>query len=199
MLNRRIILLTTALAGAGLALPAVAAAPAESFIAENIQRGFDILNDKGLGEAARRQKFADFLLGLTDMHRIALFMLGKYAATATPADIDAFVATFQDYTLAVYQSYFAQYAGQSLRVTGSHLRAADDTIVTTMLQNGSGPTEVDFRVRSDSGKPVLVDFSVAGLWLGVAQRDEFETVLARNNGDIKALIAHLRDAQSAYH
>ena len=58
------------------------------------------------------------------MRRVALFLLGRYASTATPADLDAYVAAYQDYILAVYQSYFSQYAGQSLRVSQSRERAA---------------------------------------------------------------------------
>ena len=55
---------------------------------------------------------------------------------------------------------------------------------------------VDFRVRTDGAKPVLVDLGVAGVWLALAQRDEFLSVLAQNNGDIKALTAHLQAAQT---
>jgi ABC-type transporter MlaC component len=47
-------------------------------------------------------------------------------------------------------------------------------------------------VRTDGEKPLLVDVAVAGVWLSLAQRDQIQAVLARNNGDIKALIAHLR-------
>jgi ABC-type transporter MlaC component len=52
--------------------------------------------------------------------------------------------------------------------------------------------EIDFRVRTDQAKPVLVDVGVAGVWLALAQRDQIQSVLAQNNGDINALIAHLR-------
>ena len=37
-----------------------------------------------------------------------------------------------------------------------------------------------------------MDIGVAGVWLALAQRDEFLSVIAQNNGDIKALTAHLR-------
>src|ERR1700759_4870103 len=96
------------------AVPAFAANPAEDFVASNIQAGFDILNDKALSAEDRKARFASFLLGLTDVKRVALFLLGKYAATTSPADTDAYLAAYQDYVLAVYQSYFAKYAGQSL-------------------------------------------------------------------------------------
>ena len=61
---------------------ALAADPAETFVATNIQAGFDILNDKTLPAEARRAKFATFLEGLTDIRRVALFLIGSAAATA---------------------------------------------------------------------------------------------------------------------
>jgi phospholipid transport system substrate-binding protein len=174
-----------------------AANPAETFVSGNIQAGFDILNDQAISAAQRRERFASFLIGLTDVKRVALFLLGRYAATAAQGDLDAYVAAYQDYVLAVYQSYFARYAGQSLHVMSSRERAPGDFVVTTnMVGSGAAPMEVDFRVRTDGAKPVLVDLGIAGIWLALAQRDEFLAVMAQNNGDIKALTAHLRAAQT---
>ncbi|HEX4026365.1 MAG TPA: ABC transporter substrate-binding protein [Rhizomicrobium sp.] len=192
------------LLGAGaLALPfalgaqkaKAAANPAEDFISGNIQTGFDILNDHSLDAAERGRRFASFLLGLTDMRRVAVFLLGQYAPSASPADLDAYVAAYQDYVLSVYQSYFARYAGQSLHVRASHERAPGDFIVNTDMTGGSQPMQIDFRVRTDGAKPVLVDFAVEGVWLALAERDQFVSVLAQNNGDVKALTAHLRALQ----
>ena len=175
------------------ALPAQAANPAEDFVANNIQAGFNILNDRSAGAAERRQRFADFLLGLTDVRRVAIFMLGRYAADAAPADLDAYIAAYQNYALSIYQSYFQLYAGQTLKVISSRERASGDFIVTTnMVGRGGAPLEVDFRVRTDGVKPLLVDVAVAGVWLALAQRDQFLATLAQNNGDIKALTAHLQ-------
>ena len=196
-MNRRHLLLAIGAAASVFAFPAWAASPAEGFIADNVHNGFDILNDKAAGVAQRKERFAAFLLGLTDVKRVAIFLLGKYAASATPADTEAYYAAYQDYILAVYQSYFAQYAGQTLKVLDSRERAPQDFVVRTSMVGGSGaPMEIDFRVRTDGAKPVLVDLSVAGVWLALAQRDQFQSVLAQNNGDIKALTAHLRSAQA---
>jgi len=141
----------------------------------------------------RRDRFASFLLGLTDVQRVALFLLGSYASNAPQADLDAYVAAYQDYAMSIYQSYFQLYAGQTLRVISSRERAPGDFIVVTnMVGQPSLALEIDFRVRTDQAKPLLVDVGVAGVWLGLAQRDQIQAVLARNNGDIKALTAHLR-------
>jgi phospholipid transport system substrate-binding protein len=175
----------------------MAAGPAEDFVSGNIQAGFDILNDKTLSVAQRSDHFASFLTGLTDMKRVALFLLGRYAASASQTDLDAYFAAYQDYVLSVYQSYFSRYAGQSLHVIASRERAPADYVVTTNMVGGSSaPLEIDFRVRTDGPKPVLVDLGVGGVWLALAQRDQFLAVLSQNNGDIKALTAHLRAAQA---
>lgn len=181
---------------AALALPfasqARASNPAEDFISGNIQAGFDILNDRNLSATERSQRFASFLLELTDLRRVAIFLLGQYAPQASSGDLDAYVAAYQDYVLSVYQSYFARYAGQNLRVRSSRERAPNDYIVNTEMVGGGQPMQIDFRVRTDGAKPVLVDFAVEGIWLALAERDQFVSVLAQNNGDIKALTAHLR-------
>jgi len=192
-MHRRHLLLGAGALTVAFALPAQAANPAEDFVANNIQAGFNILNDRSAGAAERRQRFADFLLGLTDVRRVAIFMLGRYAADAAPADLDAYIAAYQNYALSIYQSYFQLYAGQTLKVISSRERASGDFIVTTnMVGRGGAPLEVDFRVRTDGVKPLLVDVAVAGVWLALAQRDQFLATLAQNNGDIKALTAHLQ-------
>lgn len=169
-----------------------AANPAEEFVGTNISTGFDILNDRSLSSQERGSRFASFLLGLTDLRRVAQFLLGRYAAQASPGDLDAYVAAYHDYVLSVYQSYFARYAGQTLHVRASRERAPGDYIVNTDSVGGGQPMQIDFRVRTDGPKPMLVDFAVEGVWLSLAERDQFISVLAQNNGDIKALTAHLR-------
>jgi phospholipid transport system substrate-binding protein len=188
---------TLALCGFSLISPVWAANAAEDFVSVSILKGFDILNDTGVPVAERRQRFATFLLGLTDVRRVALFLLGSYAAKADPADIDAYVAAYRDYVMSVYQSYFALYAGQSLRVVSSHERAPGDFVVTTQITGGNAATPIDFRVKTDGPQPLLLDVAVGGVWLGLAQRDQFMSVLAANNGDVKILTSHLRNITHA--
>jgi phospholipid transport system substrate-binding protein len=203
MIARRAFL-AAGLALCGLcALPAQAGTPAEDFVASNIQKGLAVLNDAQLTPEQRGQQFEQILLGLTNMKRIALFTLGQYARTASDADKADFAAAFQDYAVAVYRSYLGNYAGQTLKVVGSTARGPDDFIVDTVMVdprggNGQPPLHVNFRVRTDSGKPELTDFSVAGVWIALSQRDQFVAFLAQNKGDVKTLSAHLRQTASQY-
>jgi phospholipid transport system substrate-binding protein len=196
-LARRAILLS-ALALPVLAQPALAADPAETFVSQNIEKGLTLLNNKTLSADQKRDQFEQFLLGLTDLKRIADFTLGQYRRTAPAPDVAAFEAAFRNYAVAVYQSYFSKYAGQTLKVTNSTLRAPTDYIVATQMidatdRSGRPPLEVDFRVRTDGPRPVVVDVSVAGVWISLEQRDQFVAFLGQNNGNVKLLISHLAD------
>jgi phospholipid transport system substrate-binding protein len=198
-LMRRAVLVLAVLAAAPLLTirPAAAAQTvAESFVDENIHKGLDILRDRKLNTVQRRDQFETLLLGLVDVRRIGLFTLGQYRRTAPPEDIEAFVNAFKNYAAAAYQSYFAKYTDQTLKVMGSTERSPTDFIVQTQLiEPGSSqaPAEVDFRVRTDGGKPVLVDVAYQGVWLSLEQRDQFVSFLGQNNGNVRSLIGHLSE------
>jgi phospholipid transport system substrate-binding protein len=197
-LARRAVLMSGLLAAVLAPTAALAADPAESFVSQNIQRGLSLLNNKALSKEQRRDQFEQFLTGLTDLKRIADFTLGQYRRTAPPGDVAAFEAAFQDYAVAVYQSYFSKYAGQTLKVTNSTLRAPTDYIVATQMidpadRSGREPLEVDFRVRTDGPRPVVVDVSVAGVWISIEERDQFVAFLGQNNGNVRLLISHLSE------
>ena len=179
--------------------PAGAATPAESYVQENVQRGLQILNNHSMPDAQRKSEFRDFLTGLTDIKRIALFTLGASRRSASPADVDAFVNAFRDYAISVYESRLTQYSGQTLKVIGSTDRALGDTVVSTVLVDpsaktqGQQPIEVDFRVLSDNGKFVVIDVSIAGVWLAIEERDQFSAFLEQNNDSVPALVSHLNE------
>lgn len=185
------------LALTAFASPAAASTAAEAFVQSNVQRGLQILNNASLSKEQRQEQFRAFLVTLTDLRRIALYTLGPARRTASPADQDAFVEAFRNYAFAVYGAEFSKYSGQTLRVTGSMQRAPGDELVRTVLVDpqapaGQQPIEVDFRVYNSGGKFSVVDIVVAGLDLAITEQDDFSSFLAQHNGDLKALIANLR-------
>lgn len=172
---------------------------AEDFVSTNIQKGLGILDDQALSPRQRSEEFEHFLLGITDIKRIALFTLGQYARTAPEADQDAFASAFRDYSVAVYRSYLGNYAGQSLKVVGSRERSPTDFVVATKVNGAEGNgLEIDFRVRTDGGKPEVTDLGLGGIWLAVEERDQFGSFLAQHHGDVQALAAHLNTVAQGY-
>lgn len=200
---------TVMLRGAVIAVLAAAALPlaaraqdapsAQAYVQTNIQNALSILQDRSLAAAERRDRIHGFLLSLLDTQRIALYTLGPAQATAAPGDLAAYVAAFRDFMVANYNSKLGFYAGQTLSVTNTTQHAPGDFVVSAVLvdpsgaANGKTPPEVDFRIVYTDGKFYIVDASIEGVWLALAERDDFQGFLKEHNGDVNALTAHLKD------
>ncbi len=183
---------------AGLqAPPAHAATPAESFIQQNIDKGYAILNDTSLTPQKRAENFRIVLGGIMDGKRVAVFTLGPYARSASSAQIDAFSDVFLDFVIAVLQHDIAGNPGQRLAVTGSVVRAPDDIIVMARLlgspKSNGAPINMGFRVRKDAnGADTLVDLQVEGVSMAMAQRSDFSAWLQQHDGDVAGLTRELK-------
>ena len=197
---RRIVLmmaLLLALPFAFAAQPARAASPAETFIDQNVQKGLAILANQSLSDTQRKAQFRTFLLGLTDLDRIALFTLGPAKRTASDADKAAFVDAFRDFAISIYETRLTSYSGQTLKVTGSQTTGRGDTIVQTTLidphASNNQPLPVAFRVSNTNGKMVVIDVNVLGVWLAIEERDQFSSFLGDHGNSVPALVAHLKE------
>jgi len=177
---------------------AAAANQAETFVQQNIDRGYVILNNASLPADQRHMQFRNFMLSVIEIKRIGLFTLGQYANGAAKADIDAFTSAFTDYAVAVYESRLRKYKGLTLTVTGSIQRATDDVVVDADVVNPNAasnapPIKAAFRVRKSSdGKPVITDVQVEGIWLVLSQRSDFTGFLQQHSGRLSALTDKLK-------
>jgi len=177
--------------------PDAQATPAsEAFIQQNLEKANVILTATSLSDAERHEQIRALLLGLAASRRIALFTLGPYATGAAPADLDAFVGAFTNYSVAVYENALDRYKGQTLKVTGSSDRAADDSLVQTEFVNpeptNAAPIRLGFRVRrAENGAPTITDIQVEGVSFDSAQRADFTAYLQQHNGSIPELARNL--------
>ena len=189
-----LVLLALFSVGAGGAI-AAPANDAETFVQTSIDRGYQILNNKGLSVTERQVQFRAFLNSITDTKRVALFTLGTFARNASQGDLDRFFATYDEFAAAMYQGYFDWYTGQSLRVVNSVVRSQDDVVVYADVIGPSGTPQfkIGFRVRKDaSQKNIVTDFQFEGVWLALNQRADFTSFLQQNKGDFGLLSTELQ-------
>ena len=168
-----------------------AAEEAEAFIRSNIDKSYAILNR----DASNRQaEFRALLLPIVDTRRIALFTLGPYARGQSQPELDAFIAAFADYLVAVYKRGLDVYRGKSLEVIGSTERGPGDVIVNAVVDGQqASKTHIDFRVRRQpGGANVITDLRVEGVWLALSQREEFIAYLQQHHGSIAELSSELQ-------
>lgn len=189
----------TGAAGAPFLAPdrAAAQAPrdqgAEQFVQAQGQRVIQILADRSQSPAARIAAFRAAVLEIADVPRITRFVLGKYARTITPDQMQRFAAVFQEYAQDVYQERLSDFQGDTLTVTGSLARQPGDVVVRTTISGGGAdqPTAVSWRVLGSGSSWKIVDVEVSGVWLAITQQQDFVSTVDNHGGDIDALIALL--------
>jgi len=165
---------------------------AEQFVQAQGQRLITILADQSQTDAAKLRTFRSAVDEIADVPRITRFVLGKYARTITPAQMQRFSVVFDDYAQDVYQQRLADFQADTLTVTGSLALKPGDVVVKTNLSGGKAkPAEVSFRVLGSGASWKVADVEVEGVWLAITQQDDFVSTIDNHGGSVDALISRL--------
>ncbi len=173
--------------------PAFADAKTEAYVQKNASEVLASLNDPSLNAEERTQKFNKYMDEFTDMTAVSNFAIGKYARRFSEEDLAQYRKVFREYALAVYENELDAYRGEEVIVKDSVDRAADDSIVNTVIKRQDGKDmDVRWRVLTRDGEYQVVDvaLNLDGnlIWLAIEQRAQFLALLDRTNGSADALI-----------
>ena len=153
----------------------------------------EVLNNKtdpSLREARFRELFdTDF-----DCPGIARFVLGRYWRSASQEEQQEFVKLFENYVVFVYTTRLSNFGGEALKVSGSRSDGDGVIVSTDVISPGAAPPmKIDWRLVSDNGTYKISDVIVEGVSMMVTQRSEFASVVQRNGGQVRSLIAMMRE------
>ena len=188
------------LAGAFIlfATPALAAPPlvnpadAVAFMNTLWDRAVEVLNNK-TDPTVREARFRELFHTDFDCAGIARFVLGRYWRTASEEEQQEFVKLFEDYVVFVYTARLSNFGGEALKVRGSRSDGDGVIVSSDVVSPGAGsPMRIDWRLVSDNGAYKISDVIVEGVSMAVTQRSEFASVVQRNGGQIRGLIAMMR-------
>lgn len=182
------------LAVAPLGHGALAADDSNAFIVQLGEQAAATMTDRTISSAVRLQRFGAIVDRDFDVPEIAQFMLGRYWETATQADRDDFTNVFRDYMIRIYADNFANFSSESFRVVDQRPGSESTTTVRTQITEiATGqPIVIEWRlVRKPEGLKVL-DLSVGGISLAIAQQEEFASAIQRSGGQVSALTLMIR-------
>ncbi|GAB5457104.1 MAG: hypothetical protein Hens3KO_01340 [Henriciella sp.] len=178
------------------AAPAFADAKTEEYVRVNANDVLQSLNAPDLDEVGRRAAFQKYMDEFANIDAVAKFAIGKYSKRFTPEEMDAYIKTFRNYALVVYEYYFNAYRGKDVKVVGSTDRNANDSIVDTKIIREDGrEMDVRWRVLNRRGNYQVVDVALNTdgnlIWLGIEQQAQFISILDQSNGSADALISKI--------
>ena len=173
--------------------PVVNPADAVAFMNQLWNRAVEVLNKKS-DPALRQERFRQLFHADFDCPGIARFVLGRYWRDASEEEQRDFVKLFEEYVVFVYTARLSNFGGQDFKVRGSR-SDGDGVMVSTDVfsPGGSSPLKIDWRLVSDNGTYKINDVIVEGVSMLVTQRSEFASIVQRNGGQVRGLLAMMRE------
>ena len=144
--------------------------------------------------AQRRQQVATILRRAVDIEGVGRFILGRWWRQATPAEQQEYLRLFEETLIRNLSARFGEYQGVRFALGRSQQRTEEDVLVNTIIErSNTAPFSLDWRVGDVNGQPKVVDVIAEGTSLRLTQRSEYSSVIQRNNGQVSALLAAMRN------
>ena len=129
-----------------------------------------------------------------DIRGIGYYSLGSYRKTLSDKKKSEYFDIFEKYFLKSFSSRLAEYTDPKIRVDSQKKLNDKYTMVASVLLATAEKPEIkiDWRViTKNPDKPLIIDVVIEGVSLAKVQREEFNSIIQNNGGDINALFLSL--------
>ena len=141
-------------------------------------------------------KLNDIAENNVDIDGIGLYALGKYRKIISENERIKYKKLFKSYFLKSFSSRLVDYSDPKINVVSEKKVNEKYTIVTTILEATSKNPQIkiDWRIYTKNPeRPLIRDLIVEGLSLARTQKEEFNSIIQNNDGDINYLFKALEE------
>ena len=166
---------------------------ASEFINDLSTEASNILSSK-LSEEEKIVQLKKIGQNSVDIEGIGFYTLGKHRKTLTEAQKKQYQELFRNYFLKSFSGRLVGYTDAKIAVLSEEVKNEKYTIVFSKLIGTSERPEVkiDWRVYTkDPENPLIRDLIIEGLSLARTQKEEFNSIIVNNDGNIEALFENL--------
>ena len=131
-----------------------------------------------------------------DIQGIGMYTLGKYRKNISSDEKAKYQKLFRSYFLKSFSSRLVDYTNPKINVVSQKKINDKYTIVNSILEatQKRPQIKIDWRIYTKNAeKPLIRDLIVEGLSLERTQKEEFNSIIQNNNGDINALFKTLEE------
>ena len=167
----------------------------KDFVQSTIDKASEILSS----ESSKDEKIVqlrDIAKNTVDIRGIGFYSLGSHRKSLDSDQKKEYLKIFEQYFLKSFSSRLAEYSNPKIRVDSQEKLNEKYTMVTSTLLAGEDKPEVkiDWRiVTKDPNSPLIIDVVIEGVSLAKVQKEEFNSIIQSNGGDIKVLFATLQE------
>ena len=159
------------------------------FVQSTVNRASQILS-KNISKEEKITQLEIIAKETVDIIGIGYYSLGPKRKELDENQKKKYVKLFEGYFLKSFSSRLAEYTNPEIDVKDKKLINKNYTIVNSLLLGTSERPEVkiDWRIYTkEPSNPLIRDLIIEGLSLARTQKEEFNSILNSNNGDIDAL------------
>ena len=162
----------------------------KDFVSNFADSAINILSDNEILEGEKNSKFTDLVMSAIDLNLISKFVLSKTWKDATDDQKERYIQAFKDYFINSYANKLDQYSGEQVEVVDAE-EAGKYVIVNSFIyREGTDTLKINlkWRLLNKNSEIKIIDLNIEGISLIIAQREEFQSFLANNEGDLEKLI-----------
>ena len=144
----------------------------------------------------RMEELKTIAIKSVDIKGIGLYTLGSYRKDLSDAQKKEYNDLFRDYFLKSFASRLSDYTDPKINVISQEKLNEKYTIVSSVLLATKKKAEVKIQWRvytKNPDQPLIRDLIIEGLSLARTQKEEFNSVIRSNDGDINSLFLNLKD------
>ena len=144
----------------------------------------------------KMEKLKAIALKSVDIKGIGLYSLGSHRKNLSDNQKEKYNELFKKYFLKSFSSRLSDYTDPKINVLSSEKLNNKYTIVSSILiaTEKNPEVKINWRVYTkDPANPLIRDLIIEGLSLARTQKEEFNSVIQSNDGDINALFSNLTE------
>ena len=142
------------------------------------------------------EKLKSIAKDTVDIIGIGYYSLGKHSKNLDEEQKKKYLELFEKYFLKSFSSRLAEYSDPKIEVLSQEKLNDKYTMVSSVLLATEDKPEVkiDWRIKTkDPNNPLILNVTIEGVSLARVQREEFNSIIQSNDGDINALFNSLND------
>ena len=167
---------------------------ADVFVQSTVNRAAETLGG-GLTIDERMDKLKKIALDTVDIRGIGFYTLGKNRKNISDSQKNEYTELFEKYFLKTFSDRLAEYTDPKVEVKSFNKINEKYTIVSSILiaTDKRPEVKIDWRIYTKNpDKPLIRDLIIEGLSLARTQKEEFNSIIQSNDGDINALFTSLK-------
>jgi phospholipid transport system substrate-binding protein len=165
------------------------------FVQSTVNRASKVLSEN-ISKDEKINELKKIALETVDIRGIGFYTLGSARKNLDDSQKQKYIEIFEKYFLKSFSSRLAEYTNPEIDVLDKKILSEKYTIVNSLLKGTKERPEVkiDWRIYTKNpNNPLIRDLIIEGLSLARTQKEEFESILNSNDGDINILFSTLEE------